>query len=528
MEEIFWNKNIAFIKIGVGLNCSHPISKTGVYNGMVDCSDSECCSHPGCSDHIMCISSNDPVEVLLRKQPPSVTASFYQRVKFLIEENSVQSYAHMDEYTERAKTRTQQKAWGASFKRDICFIKIWICMHSECSNMCNQGSRNWARQLLDALLINDIHGMVDCSDSECCSHPGCSDHIMCISSNDPVEVLLRKQPPSVTASFYQRVKFLIEENSVQSYAHMDEYTERYPIPLHNDLYRLVFTLLVLHEKMLRIASKLTRMIAVLQNKCSALKKNDIFVKKRQQVYTNSRTNIEIHSSIRSKDAKLELNYMGMPPQHSRSCKDAKDTERFASGIDVILDDLEMLKRNSRVSVMRGQVVSPQGLGIVGIRVSVDRESKFDVLVNGGGAVTLQFQRSPFKPKTITLYVPWNQIIVLPPIHMQLTEDGTSQHLIDRNPALYFPGVSRSFFDSDGSLPNVCEEHDPEKLRPIITGTWMPEAVGGMQGRSVIFAETQIVQESIPIPDRTINDKYVERLIKKFEGSGPVIIRFWDT
>ncbi|KAF4518758.1 hypothetical protein B566_EDAN006162 [Ephemera danica] len=73
---------------------------------------------------------------------------------------------------------------------------------------------------------NDEDGMVDCSDSECCSHPACSDHIMCLASNDPVEVLLRKQPPSVTASFYQRVKFLIEENSVQSYAHMDEYTER--------------------------------------------------------------------------------------------------------------------------------------------------------------------------------------------------------------------------------------------------------------------------------------------------------------
>ncbi|KAH8369491.1 hypothetical protein KR009_008146 [Drosophila setifemur] len=68
--------------------------------------------------------------------------------------------------------------------------------------------------------------MTDCSDSECCSHPACSEHIMCLSSNDPVEVLLRKQPPSVTASFYQRVKFLIEENSVQSYAHMDEYSEK--------------------------------------------------------------------------------------------------------------------------------------------------------------------------------------------------------------------------------------------------------------------------------------------------------------
>lgn len=78
-------------------------------------------------------------------------------------------------------------------------------------------------------LFDLLDGMTDCSDSECCSHPICSEHIMCLASNDPVEVLLRKQPPSVTASFYQRTKFLIEENSVQSYAHMDEYSERWVI-----------------------------------------------------------------------------------------------------------------------------------------------------------------------------------------------------------------------------------------------------------------------------------------------------------
>ncbi|KAG5879649.1 hypothetical protein JTB14_012096 [Gonioctena quinquepunctata] len=251
-------------------------------------------------------------------------------------------------------------------------------------------------------LDNDNDGMIDCSDSECCSHPSCSDHIMCISSNDPVEVLLRKQPPSVTASFYQRVKFLIEENSVQSYAHMDEYTE------------------------------------------------------------------------------------------------------------------------SRVAVMRGQVVTPQGLGIVGIRVSVDKESRFgftltrqggwfDVLVNGGGAVTLQFQRSPFKPMTITVFVPWNQIIVLPPVHMQLSDDADVGHVqksfLATNPALNFPGVSRSFFGPNGVLPETCDDHDTEILRPIITGTWLPEAVGGMQGKSVIFAETQIVQESIPIPGSDLHILY---------------------
>ncbi|CAH0560894.1 unnamed protein product [Brassicogethes aeneus] len=241
---------------------------------------------------------------------------------------------------------------------------------------------------------NDHDGMIDCSDSECCSHVSCRDHIMCLHSNDPVEVLLRKQPPSVTASFYQRVKFLIEENSVQSYAHINEYTE------------------------------------------------------------------------------------------------------------------------SRVAVMRGQVVTPQGLGIVGIRVSVDKDSKFgftltrqggwfDVLVNGGGAVTLQFQRSPFKPLIKTVFVPWNQIVVLPPVEMQLADELSNKNghssFLSRNPAINFPGVSRSLFTSNGVLPNTCEEHDPEFLNPLITGTWMPEAVGGMQGRSVVFAETQIVQESIPIP-----------------------------
>lgn len=40
---------------------------------------------------------------------------------------------------------------------------------------------------------------------------------------------------------------------------------------------------------------------------------------------------------------------------------------------------------SRVSVMRGQVITPQGLGIVGIRVSVDRDPRFGfTLTRHGG------------------------------------------------------------------------------------------------------------------------------------------------
>ncbi|KAG5682597.1 hypothetical protein PVAND_011940 [Polypedilum vanderplanki] len=228
---------------------------------------------------------------------------------------------------------------------------------------------------------NDEDGMIDCSDSECCSHSVCSEHIMCLSSNEPVDVLLRKQPPSVTASFFQRVKFLIEENSVQSYAHKDAY-----------------------------------------------------------------------------------------------------------------------ESESRVSVLRGQVVTAQGLGIVGVRVSVDRDSRFgftltrqggwfDVMVNGGGAITLQFQRSPFRPMTRTVFVPWNQMLVLPPLLMHL--------LLKLNRVF----VVRK--DSTLKDRSICKDHDHELLRPHLTSTWMPNAIGSMSGRSVIFAEAEIVQESVQIPGSSL-------------------------
>ncbi|XP_076303284.1 teneurin-a transmembrane protein isoform X10 [Lasioglossum baleicum] len=251
---------------------------------------------------------------------------------------------------------------------------------------------------------NDHDGMMDCSDSECCSHAACAEHIMCLTSNNPVDVLLRKQPPSVMASFYQRVKFLVEENSVQSYAHMNEFTE--------------------------------------------------------STFWNSFT----------------------------PC---------------------------RVAVMRGQVVTEQGIGIVGIRVSVDRDARFgftltradgwfDVLVNGGGAVTLQFQRSPFKPLTRTVFVPWNQIVVLPPVVMTLNMDGQS-HKSNQppSPAVGFPGISMGLFSEHGP----CLEHDHELLRPIIVSTWMPEKVGGLPGKSLVFAESQIVQESIAIPGSNLHLMY---------------------
>jgi hypothetical protein len=37
------------------------------------------------------------------------------------------------------------------------------------------------------------------------------------------------------------------------------------------------------------------------------------------------------------------------------------------------------------------------------------DGEFDFMVNGGGAVTLQFGKSPFPPVTETLFAPWNEV-----------------------------------------------------------------------------------------------------------------------
>lgn len=59
------------------------------------------------------------------------------------------------------------------------------------------------------------------------------------------------------------------------------------------------------------------------------------------------------------------------------------------------------------------------MGLMGVRVSTSTPQEgftltrddgwFDLLVNGGGAVTLQFGRSPFKPQSHIVFVPWNEV-----------------------------------------------------------------------------------------------------------------------
>ncbi|CAL1263020.1 unnamed protein product [Larinioides sclopetarius] len=225
---------------------------------------------------------------------------------------------------------------------------------------------------------NDSDGLTDCADSECCLKEECKDSLMCLSAPDPLDILLRKQPPAVTATFYQKMKFLIEEDSVQSYAHRDEYSE------------------------------------------------------------------------------------------------------------------------SRVSVARGQVINKEGTGLIGVRVSVATDPQFgftltrvdgwfDILVNGGSAVTLQFQRNPFHPIKRTVLVPWNDIVVMTPVVMSALMDADSS--------------------SAPLSSNACLVHDYDHMKPIVYQTWRPVSEGGCTENSAIIAETQVLQESLSIPGSDLHLVY---------------------
>lgn len=85
---------------------------------------------------------------------------------------------------------------------------------------------------------------------------------------------------------------------------------------------------------------------------------------------------------------------------------------------------------SRSAVIRGRVVTSMNMGLVGVRVSTSTplegftltrdDGWFDLMVNGGGAITLQFGRSPFRPQSVIVQVPWNEVIIIDTVSVNAT------------------------------------------------------------------------------------------------------------
>jgi hypothetical protein len=259
------------------------------------------------------------------------------------------------------------------------------------------------------LLLAD--GLTDCGDSSCCSHPACSENIMCVYFADPLDVLHNLPPPAkikadIPPSFFHQVRFLIEgDKPVQSYAKPEFYDQR------------------------------------------------------------------------------------------------------------------------RAAVIRGRVTTAAGEGIIGVRVSVDRTrgasnygftltrpgGLFDMLVNGGGGVTLQFQRSPFRPLTRTVRVPWNRIQIIEPIVMAAAGSGGNSG---------GGSIAREEEDSLAAVANAirfsapCLAHHAKLPSPIILESSVRQSVESKADSATaaesrtILPERGLLLETIPVPDTSLQLTYI--------------------
>lgn len=106
------------------------------------------------------------------------------------------------------------------------------------------------------------------------------------------------------------------------------------------------------------------------------------------------------------------------------------------------------------------------------------------MVNGGGAVTLQFGRSPFRPQMRIVQVPWNEVVIIDTVIMSTIDD-----------------------KSNNGGTHTCFSHDYDTMKPVVLATWKHGFQGACPDRSAILAESQVVQESFQIPGTGLNLVY---------------------
>ncbi|XP_004587729.2 teneurin-1 [Ochotona princeps] len=145
----------------------------------------------------------------------------------------------------------------------------------------------------------------------------------------------------------------------------------------------------------------------------------------------------------------------------------------------------------RACVIRGQVVAVDGTPLVGVNVSFlhhsdygftisRQDGSFDLVALGGISVILMFERSPFLSEKRTLWLPWNQFVVV--------EKVTMQRVV--------------------SDPPSCDISNFISPNPIVLPSPLTSFGGSCPERGTIVPELQVVQEEIPIPSSFVRLSYL--------------------
>ncbi|GFR86630.1 teneurin-m-like isoform X2 [Elysia marginata] len=182
------------------------------------------------------------------------------------------------------------------------------------------------------------------------------------------------------------------------------------------------------------------------------------------------------------------------------------TVPFLKKVDFLIDSNSVQRdapkhsfNDSQASVIRGRVVAQDGTPLIGVRVGVvtqplygytmtRKEGYFDILVNGGGSVELDFSRDPFKHKTASVLVPWNQIITMDTVKMSMST----------------LAVINTGGSDCSSLDTTRADH---RLRPVVLSTWKHTQLGACPERSTIIPESQVLQESLVVPGTDVHLVY---------------------
>uniref|UniRef100_A0A8C2D9G8 Si:dkey-237h12.3 n=1 Tax=Cyprinus carpio TaxID=7962 RepID=A0A8C2D9G8_CYPCA len=138
--------------------------------------------------------------------------------------------------------------------------------------------------------------------------------------------------------------------------------------------------------------------------------------------------------------------------------------------------------SSLVSVVRGQVVTSDGTPLIGVNVSLlhypqqgytitRQDGMFDLLVNGGTALTLRFVRAPFSAVYRTVWLSWRVFHVMDTLVMRKEERDT--------PTCEFSGLDRP--------------------SPRITASPLSTFYRSSPEASPIIPETQVLHEHTAIP-----------------------------
>ena len=97
--------------------------------------------------------------------------------------------------------------------------------------------------------------------------------------------------------------------------------------------------------------------------------------------------------------------------------------------------------------------------------------RFDILVNGGGSVTLQFVRQPFVEKRVTVMVPWNEMVTIETVTLLIVGEEAAAERVSA----------------------ACDsvEHDYYVMRPVVMSTWQHTQLSACPSQSGLIAESQV-------------------------------------